>query len=496
MDAILAAAKIDPNVNPIIDYNCIYVTGGYIESLYGHDSPWGAQSNGWVYLVNGVKPNVGSAIYGASTAYPLQNGDAIQWRWTYMDPVTGVSLNESSATVNVGGAATLTATISPADATDTTLIWTSSNTSIATVEAAGTPSGSTSSGADSGALNNTVGTVTGVSTGTAQITVASEDGGFTATCSVTVQAALGGAGTVSTGSNNGITLNENKVTIAIGTSEKLAATITATADAGKQLIWSSGNEDVATVDQNGMVTGIAAGSATITVSTAGDDIEATCVVTVVTAEQLAAAPPPVPAPSSATASATTFKDLPTGYWARDAVERLVYGDYLKGYGDGTFRPGQPVTRAEFAAMVVKVAGLQEASGMAVFSDVYRGEWYYSVVNACFAEGLIAGYSDGRFGPTDQVTREQAASIIARVLELKKSQPGGQQSTTAKDDQILAQLTDASEISTWAKPAVAMVIGEGLIHGYRDGAFRPKSPATRAECAVMLDKLVTDLAQIR
>jgi hypothetical protein len=489
MDAILAAAKIDPNVNPIIDYNCIYVTGGYIESLYGHDSPWGAQSEGWVYFVNGVMPNVGPAIYGASTAYPLQNGDVIQWRWSYMDPVTGVSLNESSATVNVGGAATLTATINPADATDTTLFWTSSNTSVATVEAAGTQSGDTSSGADSGALNNTVGTVTGVSAGTAEITVTSEDGGFTATCSVTVQAAAGGA-TVSTGSNNGITLNENKVTIAIGASEKLAATITATADAGKQLIWSSGNEAVATVDQNGTVTGIAAGVATITVTTAGGDIAATCVVTVVTAGQLAAVFPPVPAPSSA----ATFIDLPTGYWARDAVERLVYGGYLKGYGDGTFRPGQPVTRAEFAAMVVKVAGLPIVSGMTVFSDVYRGEWYYGVVNTCFAEGLIAGYSDGRFGPNDLVTREQAASIIARVLGLKKSQPNDRQATTARDGQLLTNLKDAGEIPTWARPAVAMAIGEGLIHGYNDGTFRPRLPATRAECAVILDKLVTDLAQ--
>lgn len=372
MDVLQAAAQTDPAMNLQVDWDNPHITGGYVESLYGEDSPWGKMSEGWVFFVNGVFANKGAARYKVS------DGDNILWQWSAMAgvqgaaagaatvPVTGVALNKTTATITVGGSDTLTATITPADAGNKSVTWTSDNTV------------------------------------------------------------------------------------------------------------------VATVDQDGKVTAVAAGAATITATTADGAYKATCAVTVQAQQFPQQNQQPTQSPG-----ASAFKDLPPGYWAVAAIECLTAGGYLKGYDDGTFRPDQPVTRAEFAAMLVHVMGMPDASGTEAFSDVRPGDWYYGVVSAGLSGGLISGYSDDRFGPDEPVTREQVASMLGRALARKE----GQQTAAAQQTEVSLQFKDTGEISDWARSAVAMLIGRDLAHGYEDGSFRPKAPATRAECAVMLRKLL-------
>ena len=173
------------------------------------------------------------------------------------DPVavTGVSLNKNATTIAIGANETLTATITPANADNQAVTWSSNNTAVATV--------------------NQTGKVTGVSAGTATITVTTQDGNKTATCTVTVPDPSADPVAVT-----GVSLNKTSTSLTVGASETLTATVAPANATNQAVTWSSNNTAVASVDQNGKVTAVAAGTATITVTTADGNKTATCTVTV------------------------------------------------------------------------------------------------------------------------------------------------------------------------------------------------------------------------
>lgn len=167
--------------------------------------------------------------------------------------VTGVTLNKTTTSIEAGQSEQLTATVLPANADNKSVTWSSNNTAVATVD------------------NN--GNVSALAAGTATITVTTADGNKTATCTVTVTAPAAPIDVQS------ISM-KSSTTIAIGASETLTVTYTpADANTNKALTWNSNNTSVATVDANGKVTGISAGTATITATTANNK-SATCMVTV------------------------------------------------------------------------------------------------------------------------------------------------------------------------------------------------------------------------
>jgi hypothetical protein len=170
------------------------------------------------------------------------------------DPVkvSGVSLNKTTLELAVEGGETLAATVSPADAENQAVAWSSSDAAIATVDQSGM--------------------VTAVSAGTATITVTTQDGGKTATCTVTVQAAKIAV--------IGVTLDKTTATQNVDETLTLVATVTPNDATNQNVSWRSSNDAIATVDNSGTVTGIAAGTATITVTTEDGDKTATCTVTV------------------------------------------------------------------------------------------------------------------------------------------------------------------------------------------------------------------------
>jgi uncharacterized protein YjdB len=167
-------------------------------------------------------------------------------------PVDGVSVSPTTATVATGATTALTATVSPGDATNKNVTWSSSNTNVATVSASGV--------------------VTGVAAGSATITVTTQDGGFTATCAITVP--------TDNVPVTGVTVNPTTATVAIGATTALTETVSPGNATNKNVTWSSSNTSVATVSASGVVTGVAAGSATITVTTQDGGFTATCAVTV------------------------------------------------------------------------------------------------------------------------------------------------------------------------------------------------------------------------
>ena len=166
--------------------------------------------------------------------------------------VTGVALDKTSINLTVNETLTLKATLAPKNATDKRLTWKSDNTAVAAVDANGK--------------------VTAVATGTATITVTTQDGALTATCAVTVKEAVIAV--------TGVTLNKTSLSLTVGGSEALTASILPNNATDRGLNWNSDNTAVATVDAKGLVTAVSAGTATITVITADGGKKATCAVTV------------------------------------------------------------------------------------------------------------------------------------------------------------------------------------------------------------------------
>lgn len=172
------------------------------------------------------------------------------------DPIAveGITLDKTTATVEEGATVTLTATVTPENATDKTVTWSTSDEAIATVSG---------------------GVVTGVKAG--EVTITAKAGDKSATCTVTVTAAATEPEVVPV---TGVTLNQTAVTLDIDQSITLTATVAPENATNKAVTWASDKTDVATVDANGKVTAVAAGTANITVTTADDGKTATCAVTV------------------------------------------------------------------------------------------------------------------------------------------------------------------------------------------------------------------------
>ncbi|MFI3249286.1 MAG: Ig-like domain-containing protein, partial [Rikenellaceae bacterium] len=201
------------------------------------------ESDGWSYE---------SSLYYARQENMAVN-QTVSLYVTVTAPIaaTGVTLNTTSVSLLPGATRTLTATVTPSDADDKSVSWSSSNTSVATVSSSGV--------------------VTAVSAGSATITVTTTSGGYTATCAVTVQSTA----------VTGVTLSNSTMSLIEGGSQTLYATVSPSYAANTAVSWSTSNSSIATVSSSGLVTAIAAGSATITVTTSDGSYTDTCAVTVV-----------------------------------------------------------------------------------------------------------------------------------------------------------------------------------------------------------------------
>jgi hypothetical protein len=185
----------------------------------------------------------------------------------------------------------------------------------------------------------------------------------------------------------------------------------------------------------------------------------------------------------------TFKDI-TGHWAQAEIESMAAKGYVAGVGDNEFAPEVTITRAEFATILVRLAGLAAGSGGADrFSDVPAGAWYRGTVGAAAKAGLVCGISEDSFAPDEPVTREQTAAMIIRLIA-----KNGLDMALSKADaaELLAGFNDAEGISPWACSQVALAVRDGLMIGRESGQFMPLDNATRAEATVVLYRVLQKL----
>ena|GEM_PF-1986052 len=180
-----------------------------------------------------------------------------------------------------------------------------------------------------------------------------------------------------------------------------------------------------------------------------------------------------------------FQDV-AGHWAKNAVNDMGSRMIVSGIGNGSFNPDQDITRAEFAAIVVRGLGLELMNGAAPFNDVKASDWYNSAVQTAYSYQLISGFEDGSFRPLEKITREQAMTVIAKAMAITDLKS---KLSTKTAEELLRSFADAAQVSRWAKNGIADCLQAGIVSGRSETALAPKAFITRAEAAVIVQKLL-------
>ena len=190
---------------------------------------------------------------------------------------------------------------------------------------------------------------------------------------------------------------------------------------------------------------------------------------------------------AAVSGSTVFGDL-EGHWAKSEIERLASLLMIEGAGKGDIEPNREVTRAEFAAMLVRALGLKPEEGALPFADVDPASRAAAPIRAAYAQGLIGGYADGTFRSRDKLTREQAATVFARAMSLTGLR---ERIPSADPETALAAFADRSRAAPWASAGLADALEAGLMNGKGGSRLAPKANLTRAEAVVMIYRLLEE-----
>lgn len=180
--------------------------------------------------------------------------------------------------------------------------------------------------------------------------------------------------------------------------------------------------------------------------------------------------------STISANAETKLNDINGHWANKQIQSFVNSGYVNGYGDGTFRPDNSITRVEFIKIVNKFFGFTNKQKVN-FKDVSQIDWFYNDVCIAKEAGYINGYGDGTFKPNQPITREEVAKIL---VSIKNNEDFTYDKVQGFRDNI--------NISEWAKPYVEGAIEAGYIKGNTNGELNPTNNITRAESVVMISRV--------
>jgi len=184
------------------------------------------------------------------------------------------------------------------------------------------------------------------------------------------------------------------------------------------------------------------------------------------------------------ALAENFYDVSPNYWAYQSIQALSQQNIISGYSDNTFRPDNPVTRAEFATMIIKSLNKEgmPIARRADFSDVPSSFWAYDNIQRAYGLGLISGFPNGTFGPSGYITKAEVLAILSKTV-----QDGALSESDARS--ILSRFYDANRVPGWAIIPVAKAVKANLAVNYPQPNFlMPEKSATRAEVAAMLSNL--------
>ncbi|MGE5381246.1 MAG: S-layer homology domain-containing protein, partial [Methylocystaceae bacterium] len=406
--------------------------------------------------------------------------------------VTGITLNKSSMTIVVGSFENLIYSIEPSNAADKSVIWFSSNTSVATVD--------------------TLGIVTGVSAGTATITVTTNDGGKTAACIVTVigashgdsnttdliltvvetttgegvlNPALGGiiglAADVVVNIPGGALLGNSNITVTVNretTSPAVSPDLQPLGDVyhfqvGGAAHYTFAKPITLSFNFNPSTVPVGANPAVFYyddqakkwVNIGGVVTGSTITITIDHFSQFTV---------MAIKPMLQFTDL-NNHWAEDFVNKLIAKGVINGYPDGSFKPEQTMTRAEFITVVARAFSLttDEAYTLTYQDEKIIPTWAKSYVTACAKAGVLPSIWGNKLNSNNNITRAEIVYIVGQAMKIKIA-PN-------------TKLPFKDQIPSWAAGYVQWAVDYGIIIGYPNKTFKPNITATRAEACAILSK---------
>lgn len=176
----------------------------------------------------------------------------------------------------------------------------------------------------------------------------------------------------------------------------------------------------------------------------------------------------------------SFKDLTNSEWARSSIEALATRGIVTGVGDNMFSPNKKVTRAEFLSMLINAFDLTDNNADCTFTDVSKQKWYYSSIATAQKLGIFQGRSDGTSGVNDEISRQDMAVMVYKVAKLMN--------IDMNESRNVEKFTDSDKISAYAAEAIETMYSNRIISGTGNGAFTPKSSATRAQAAAIIFKV--------
>lgn len=273
----------------------------------------------------------------------------------------------------------------------------------------------------------------------------------------TAKKSSGGGG----GGGSSVSIKLDKDTVSGVVGDKIKVTATVTGSTAKPT-WTSSNEDVATVDENGNITLVGKGTATVKVKVNG--IVKNIPVTV---KEATATPVPTVKPTEAPVINTEYTK-----------------PYASGYDDGSFLPNNNITRGELAAMIARLSygdDLPDGMYQASFPDVDSDAWFNKYIGYLEDKDVLSGYEDGTFRPMDTITRGEISAVIARAQRYDLISYNG-------------IFTDVTE-NDWAKDYIETLADKNIVSGYEDGTFGPYSPLTRAEAVAIINRVLVESTPI-
>lgn len=195
-----------------------------------------------------------------------------------------------------------------------------------------------------------------------------------------------------------------------------------------------------------------------------------------------------------TSSSTLFNDLAAYDWAGPAIADLTQKGIISGVGDSRFAPGDILTRAQFAKIMVLASGAKPGTAASSsFSDVKSSDWYCAYVQKAAEMGLVSGYADGTFRPDQALSRQEMLTVIIKAMGLKIAE-------ITDKAAVLAPFTKESRISDWARSYVALAEHAGLLeHGHlvvesKEGcAIDAQGASNRAEAAITVYRMLQSQA---
>lgn len=257
-----------------------------------------------------------------------------------------------------------------------------------------------------------------------------------------------------TGSNS--VMETNKIT--------LRATVSPTNAFNKGISWESSNETIAKVDKNGIVTALLAGTTTITATAKdGSQTKATYKITV-------------------TPYKMPFVDVNKNDWYYNSVLFVYREKIIQGANETQFKPKDKLTRGQLATILWRMENSPKVTTSKNFPDIKKGDYYYDAVRWAASKKIVNGYSTGKFGPNNNVTREQLAIMLCNYANYK-----GKSVNLVTN---LCNYEDANKVNSYSKDALRWAIANKIISGKTNQETNgkkidPQGNATRAEAAAML-----------